>query len=75
MAISSLRRYTSRFDLSQPAISLGVENSQIAMVLLSVISTENVQLFIEQSRCVVFNLWRLDVLIALVSLPIGVVLV
>lgn len=72
--ISSLWWNTTRFDLSKPAVSLCIKNSQITMILLSIIATKNVKLFIEQSRCVVLYLGCLNILIALIILLIDIIL-
>ena len=56
MTIPALRRHTSRLNRSQPTISLGIKNSQIVMILLAVIPSENVQFIFEQCGRMIFYL-------------------
>jgi len=41
-----------------PLKGIGIEYSQIAVILFAIIAPEDVQLFIVKSRCVIFNLGR-----------------
>lgn len=56
MAIPALWRSSTWFDGLLPAVLVRVEHPQIAVVFLSVISSEDIQLLIEQCGCVVFDL-------------------
>lgn len=54
--ISSLRRSSTRLYWFLPAVFFCVEYSQVTMVFLTVIATENVQLLVEQSSCMILYL-------------------
>ena len=60
MTISSLRWDSTRFDLFQPAVSCCVKNSEVAVVLLPVISAEYIQLLLEESGGMILYLRCLD---------------
>ena len=70
MSITALGWNTSGFDLSEPAVSGGVEDPEIAMVLLPIVAPKDVELLLEEGGCVVLNLWRLDGLAILINMII-----
>ena len=60
MAISALGLNSSWFQTALPAVLFNVEHSQIAVILLAVIASENIELVLVKGGCVVLNLRRLD---------------
>lgn len=70
MTIAALWWNTSWFYLSEPAVELGIKNSQIAMIFLAVVASENVQFVFKQRGCMVLYLWCLNVLVVLIALSV-----
>ena len=60
MTISPLGWDSTRFDLFQPAVSCCVKNSEVAVVLLPIISAEYIQLLLEESGGMILYLRCLD---------------
>ena len=58
MPVAALWRLSRRLHLLEPAVSLGVKHTQHAVVLLTVIPSEDVEFLLEQSGRVVFDLRR-----------------
>jgi hypothetical protein len=57
VAVPSLRRSATRLYRFLPAVFFSVKYSQVAMVFLAVITSEDVQLLVEQRSSVVLDLW------------------
>lgn len=72
MTIPTLGRNTSRFNGSLPAISFRVKNSQVIVVFLTVIPSENVKFVFEKCCRVIFYLgslyyWAIIILLVTVN--------
>lgn len=57
MPVPPVRRISTRFLVLYPLQSFSVKDSEIAVVLFSIIASKHEELLVVKSRCMIFYLW------------------
>ena len=60
VSIATLRWHTSWLRRPDPAVSFGVEHSEIIMIFLAIVSTKDIQLFVKKCGRMILDLRRLN---------------